>query len=416
MEKQFSTEFHFLLLCLQSQCDPQKAAAIQAFDLKQMDWKQLRLLIRSHKVSSLVYESLAESRDLPESFKNWLIVEFEQNKKRTAALNLEISYISQVLKEAGITPILLKGPLLSKQLFDKAYSRNTGDLDWLLKPEQIKEVYELLGSLGYQTIFHDFHLTEKRWNYILNNAHDFALTHPARRVMNEIHWCLDANKALFPESLTTGFFERAQLYPYGNLQVLSLSNEDLLLYLCYHGARHVWYMLRWLVDIHEILRGAVEINWDVFFERAQQFGLQYCVTSAFNLSNLFWGGEFPSLPWESDANQIWLDKKALESLSGSERKQGARGRFNGLKIAYYSSRLKKGKSVIWQSFKSSFINKDDWKYVNLPDRLFFLYVLFRPFLWVYKNWLRKKGLLTKGVDYSIEKINPERVNPGKGKS
>ena len=278
-------------------------------------------------------------------------------------------------------------------------------------------MYELLGSLGYQTIFHDFHLTEKRWNYILNNAHDFALTHPARRVMNEIHWCLDANKALFPESLTTGFFERAQLYPYGNLQVLSLSNEDLLLYLCYHGARHVWYMLRWLVDIHEILRGAVEINWDVFFERAQQFGLQYCVTSAFNLSSLFWGGEFPSLPWESDANQVWLDKKALESLSGSERKQGARGRFNGLKIAYYSSRLKKGRGVFWQSFKSSFINKDDWKYVNLPDRLFFLYALFRPFLWVYKNRLRKKGLLTKGVDYSIEKINPERVNPvKKGKS
>ena len=61
MEKQFSTEFHFLLLCLQSQRDPQKAAAIQRpLTSSELDWKQLRLLIRSHKVSSLVYESLAE--------------------------------------------------------------------------------------------------------------------------------------------------------------------------------------------------------------------------------------------------------------------------------------------------------------------------------------------------------------------
>jgi hypothetical protein len=55
------------------------------------------------------------------------------------------------------------------------------------------------------------------------------------------------------------------------LRVRMFAPEDLLVVLCFHGARHMWERLAWLCDVHRLLQ-TEEIHWDRAFARAQRFG------------------------------------------------------------------------------------------------------------------------------------------------
>lgn len=423
-------ELQLLLHCIQSERDPRKYERVREFSCS-LDWQAFLVAVRSHRVEMLAAAALEnaatkhesydrglkpESEKVPDGYDDGdhsgavtadpeagstsfqklprtipagvqiaLAASSERSRKRVMAMNVEIAYLDSVFRGIGIRPILLKGPVMSKQLYGRSDLRSTSDLDWLVEPGVIREVYDNFGTLGYRTVQYDFNLSPRRWRFIIENLHDFGMMHPQRRVYNEIHFSIDANRALFPGELADDMRKRAVSFQYGQVEQLVLSPEDLLLYLCFHGSKHKWYTLRWLADINEILWGAVEIDWGVFFDRTIEFGMQYSVGTAFGVLDAFWDTPYPLLPWDTDRRQEWLVRKAVEGITAEKRDLGKRGRFHGLGLVLYGALMKRGLHVLWGSIRPVMIFIDDWKLVDLPDRLFFLYVPLRPILWLYRN-------------------------------
>jgi len=383
-------ELDLLLRCIDSNRNPNKIERLQQFDCSRINWQDFQFLYRSHRVAPMVHGSQEHIHDLPDWVRRELNREFDANQRRIAALNLEISYLHKAFTDAGIQPLLLKGPPLSKQLYGQSYIRDAGDLDWLIPPSELKRAYELLGSLGYRPLHHDFVLTERRWENLIHSKHDLTMIHPERRIINEIHWCMDANKILFPDQFAMEMIQRSTSMPYGQITLQILSNEDLLLYLTYHGSKHIWYCLRWLVDVNEILQGAVSVDWDRFIQTAADMAFQHCVNLALNLREYLWNLPHQELPWMTDKNDAWLFAQSLQSMTSKNRRKSTSVPFHYLKKVYFTSRLKQTKCMLWQSFFPKLIVCDDWEYINFPDQLFFMYAITRPFLWVYRRLIKPK--------------------------
>lgn len=395
LDKKICTEFDLLLTSLQSNRDPGKPQRIETLNLNNIDWVEFSRLVQRHGVQVPVYYSLIQNQTAPDDVTDNLKNSYTKNKRNNLKLSAEITYLHHIFNKEGIKAISIKGPVLSQMLYDDVFFRSSTDLDWLISAKEITRTYNHLKSLGYHATKHDFDYSKKKMEYIISKLHDFGLSHPNRRVLNEIHWCMDSNRALFPDELNQAFIERSITYDFGNLRINCLSNEDLLLYLCFHGSKHIWYQLRWLMDINEILHGALDINWTKFFAEVEKYDFQYCVMLPLELCNQYWGTAIPDLPWQKDNRSIWLLKTADKFITSKKIDLRKRGRFNGSRVAYFNARLKKNFKSSWLSYNNTLINIDDWNLINFPDKVFFLYIVVRPVFWVYRNILRVIGLWPK---------------------
>jgi hypothetical protein len=54
--------------------------------------------------------------------------------------------------------------------------------------------------------------------------------------------------------------------------VLTLSPEDLILFLCVHGAKHEWDQLIWVCDVAETIRAYPGLDWTTVQQRAAETG------------------------------------------------------------------------------------------------------------------------------------------------
>ncbi len=155
-----------------------------------------------------------------------------------AMLRNEIREVQKLL-EPDIRSILLKGEALGLLLYGEPYCRGTGDIDLLVDPENVEEVWRRLESVGYRV---DKHEAPRSWTY-----NQFALTHPHKKITVEIHWALAFPQ--MPSIPVARLFEQAQeveLAP--DLKVLALGPEHLLFHLAYHYHQHEGF-LKGLLDI-----------------------------------------------------------------------------------------------------------------------------------------------------------------------
>ena len=75
--------------------------------------------------------------------------------------------------------------------------------------------------------------------------------HPQKGIILEIHWRLHSNS--INEPTFEELWKRKRIKNLANYPIYFLGREDLFLYLIAHGARHGWFRLRWLLDIHQIM-------------------------------------------------------------------------------------------------------------------------------------------------------------------
>ena len=76
----------------------------------------------------------------------------------------------------------------------------------------------------------------------------FALARGDSRIDVELHWDIMPEDFPFHSDLK-GIWKRCGSLSFGGANVTTLSPEDLLLFLCVHGSRHLWLRLQWLCDV-----------------------------------------------------------------------------------------------------------------------------------------------------------------------
>jgi hypothetical protein len=142
--------------------------------------------------------------------------------------------------------------------------RQFGDLDILVRKPDVRRATALLQEQGYRwwdqrplTLLPRY----RRVNELLSaDGH----------VLVELHWALTSWTFYFPLEPTRLWGRCTQVTLQGTL-VRSLASEDLLLFLCVHGAKHHWQRLAWICDVAELLR-TVKIDWGRLLDQASRLG------------------------------------------------------------------------------------------------------------------------------------------------
>lgn len=229
------------------------------------NWILFLQLVRHHRLSPIIYTRLSKKSDVrvPQKVMNALYHDHFKNLLWMLQLCREIGTLSDLFKEHSIQSLHLKGPVLALDLFEDFGQRTSSDLDILVPMHQLDKADEILLKQGYkkeeyiQSILSDW-----KWRH-----HHNTYFHPINKVKVELHWRLHPGPAKEPSFNI--LWQRKRLITIGGKIVEFLGKEDLLLFLIIHGARHGWSRLRWLLDIHQILKKDISTN--VFLNLVKQY-------------------------------------------------------------------------------------------------------------------------------------------------
>lgn len=184
-------------------------------------------------------------------------------------LNLHVSgQVLRALRDAGLNVITLKGMYLLENVYPDIGARSMNDLDILLRKEDLGKGLGVMRSLGYEAVTY-FDVNDPN----LDIKHIPPLTKLGRPAV-ELHWTLLEEDEPFQIDVKA-IWQRAQPARVADVNVLSLSLEDLVAHLCLHFAyqHYLRLGLRGLYDIALILwEKGDTLDWDLLAGIARRWG------------------------------------------------------------------------------------------------------------------------------------------------
>jgi len=156
-----------------------------------------------------------------------------------------------------IPAIAFKGPVLAASVYGSLAFRQFLDLDILIHKQQVAKARELLVSQGYRP---QFELNDSQEAAFVRTYSAQSFLRDDGKVVVDLHWTMtsrDFSFALDPERL----WEHPEGISLGGKEVLTLSQENLLLFLCVHGGKHGWERLAWICDVAELIRSRKGMYW-----------------------------------------------------------------------------------------------------------------------------------------------------------
>jgi hypothetical protein len=264
-------EAELMLCCARLHLDSARRERIAFLLGEKPDWNRLVALAAEHGLLPLLYRHLeAMSAAVPREIFVQLWGHHETNARRNRALAGELSKILELLDANGIPALPYKGPALAVAAYGDLALREFGDLDILLRPQDVLPAKALLQAQGYVP---EYGLRPAAEAALLRSSliYHLVVTHPARAVMVELHWRTDAD---YPVEAVAGdaWWSSAENSGAREQKVRGFTAEELLLILCVHGTKHAWSRLLWLADISELIRRHPELKWEWVMTKAAQLG------------------------------------------------------------------------------------------------------------------------------------------------
>ena len=195
----------------------------------------------------------------------------------------ELPSIVDVFSESGIAAMLLKGPVVAMLNYPSPGLRLFGDLDFLVRPDDLDRAAEALMKAGFQVP------RNKQEKIRTRSEHDKTFpplvrtSRPGETTMLDLHWRLSEKF----KSADARLWELARPHKFGKSSVLVPSVEHRLYHVCLHTAQHdftreVWngsYLtMQSICDIDAIIRSeGGNFKWPEFYDVASFSRIErYC--------------------------------------------------------------------------------------------------------------------------------------------
>lgn len=312
-------------------------------------------------------------------------------------LESELQKVLHALNEAGITVILMKGPVLAYTLYPRPQLRTYHDFDMLIHPHDLSRAHDLLVGMGY-TFYEEFRanvINEKRtgYNYILKQADSWL------EVLVELHTAphADEDDTVFD---VQAWWANAQPVTVLGEQTLALRAEDHLLYLCWHYRFHSFTRLLWLYDLAMLVRGST-LNWQALLRQAKQLRLAttlyYCLAWCRDL----FAADIPTWVFASlrppALARFVVERIALSDLIPTLATVEGKSR----RIVAHRAMVDSAAGLLHAGLRTLFpspaaMGQRYMEHSRLPLRLFFVYYLIHPWLTLAKATQYLLPLLRRG--------------------
>jgi hypothetical protein len=218
------------------------------------DWEPVLAEADRHSLAPLLAWTL--KRVCPGAVPPAILSHLERRLRAAADRNLaftaELFKTLALFDRAGIPVIPFKGPALAWSLYESPALREMTDLDLLVRPADAQRAVDLLVASGCLPRYG----VDLRF---FRSGRELPLTSSAG-VALDLHWALAPSQFCHGLDLDL-FWSRLATISIAARPVRTLAPEDLLVFLCVHGAKHAWSSLHWLADIARLI-DRVEIDWD----------------------------------------------------------------------------------------------------------------------------------------------------------
>lgn len=388
---QTSPEFRLFCLALRRPQHDEDRAALHEPVAAAPRWDAVLDGARRHAVAPLLLAGLQSSgAAVPDP----VIAELRREAVAAARASLvqaaALARLARRFAEAGIPVLALKGIPLSLLLYGEPGLRSARDIDLLVDPARADAAEALLAETGHSRVGPALSRRQRalyrRW------FKEVEYAHPVHGRV-ELHHRLTDLPELVPWDFAALWRERDEI-AVGGAAVPVLGCQHLACYLCAHGAEHAWQRLRWLTDLAALLRAPGAL--DAALASADEAGLAAPMLQAVELAH-----DWLALPVaepvlaraRADRRVARLNRLLAHSYAGTAWcEMPPRGSPAALmRYSLWQRLYRLSIKPLWRYrlrlLRREMLSPADWVALPLPDRLFWLYPLIRPFGWLWRRGL-----------------------------
>jgi hypothetical protein len=286
-----AAEAELLRCCARTRLDGRWSERVTAVLRGGMAWDSVLKAAGHHKMTGLVAWHLtgACADAVPAAVRSRLKAHGEWIARRNLALTGELLRLLHLFERQGISAVPYKGPILALRVYGNLAFRHSGDLDVLVRRQDVRAAKRLLLAEGYR-LTHA--LSPAQEATVLGSEYVFEFVHPEKHIQWELHWDLARKLFSFPLE-SVHLWNRLEEFSVGEARIFAPSWEDQLLLLCVHGSKHCWDRLIWICDVAELLRGAFPAGLARALERARRLGALRMVLMGLALAHVVLDAELP---------------------------------------------------------------------------------------------------------------------------
>jgi hypothetical protein len=338
-----------------------------------VDWDRLLELAEHHGLVPLLYRRLSTAMEaIPSPGLEALRRQDKISAHRALWLTVELLNIHKHLTDRGLEVLPYKGPALAETLYGNVADRQFSDLDLLIRVEDLPAVRSALAELGYNT---GMRLTRAAERAYLKSGYEYTFDGAQGRNLIEVKW------QILPRFYAIGFeardfFRRAVVVDVAGYKLRTLCDQDLMLVLCVHAAKHAWIQLSWLCDIAQLARSRT-LNWETLRVRAERLGVARIVRVSFLLAHELLATALPAqLNLQDDPTAEMLAQRILRQIVADVD-------FDPESVGYFRlmmdlrERRRDRASFLWRLWVTP--SAGEWSVIRLPSPLFPLYRVVRMF-------------------------------------
>lgn len=389
MATSLSPEFQLVAACAIWPPSDRRIQAIRAAAAAPLDWPRFVRVAKRHQVVGLVHDGLTRVRPtVPPQIVGEIGALAAALVRENLALAAEAVRLQRLFDDANLPVLFVKGPSLAAVAFGNLGLRSGKDIDLLVPHETLWAARALVTHAGYYRFDPPPDISEAKLHLLMALRKDFGFIHQATGLRIELHWRLFLNPHAMDAASLMG---SSRLVPLtATMELRTLGEEDLFVYLCVHGALHWWKQLKWLADINALLATAPEAGVERLIRAAEARGAGRAAAQAILLCQRIFGTHLSArlMATISKGPTIrWLEATAMSAMSASESErvpQEARfGTTRGSLSTFLLSRSWRYRLV---ELKNQLISQADVLSVSLPEKLSFLYPVLRLPLWAWRHW------------------------------
>jgi hypothetical protein len=353
----FSPEFELLLACCGSR-DPGLAAILAL----PMNWELVLKLADHHRVTPVLYATLSERSDVPASIQAAICSRFRTHARKVLCFSAELARILRHFADHDIPALAHKGPALAELLCGDPAMRQFGDLDVLVRAADIPRARAALKELGYEP---GMELTARQEKEYLRSGYEYVFGLNTEPNLLELQWQILPRFYAINFDME-GLFRRSVAIELDGTLHRTLGNEDLMLVLCVHAAKHEWAQLGMLRDIAALAR--LDLDWVWIEAEARKLGIENILNISLLLMHRLFGHELPLKPFPVGVSELArsIQSRLVEGIQSEAES-----------LRYFRTMIRVRER--WRD-RSAFCCRlvatpsiNEWEAISLPDSLFWLY-------------------------------------------
>lgn len=336
--------------------------------------KLLKIATRQKMVWQL-NKVLKRSSKIDDEIKNAFLAENRKVLKRNLYFASEMETLKLLAEKASVEILFYKGVALSVDIYGNAGARPCNDIDVLVNgAKEAERLRKILIAKGYQWIDN---LPARQNRHFLKYHCEYMLIEPKRNILVEIHWKL-FHRYLNCEFDVNKVFDASRNILICGKTFRTLGLVDYLITLSIHHTKHNWLELRHVSDMAGLVKKIQDEDWAIVIERAKEMGVLRAFFVALALADIsgIYVPEWVKGRMKSDRHVGIISNYYKKQLIESDCTQI--DYLSEMKLLIHirerwSDRIRFAIGGLLSP------SMNDYKYVDLPESLFFLYYLVRPF-------------------------------------